>query len=26
VGAPLYQPSGFKTAETMAGFSLNLGF
>jgi hemolysin activation/secretion protein len=26
VGAPLYQPSGFKTAETTAGFSLNLAF
>jgi hemolysin activation/secretion protein len=26
VGAPLYQPSGFKTAETTAGFSLNLSF
>lgn len=26
VGAPLYQPAGFKTAETIAGFSLNLAF
>jgi len=26
VGAPLYQPSGFRTAETTAGFSLNLAF
>jgi hemolysin activation/secretion protein len=26
VGTPLYQPSGFKTAETTAGFSLNLAF
>jgi hemolysin activation/secretion protein len=26
VGAPLYQPAGFKTAETTAGFSLNLAF
>jgi hemolysin activation/secretion protein len=26
VGAPLYQPSGFKTAETTAGFSLNIAF
>nr|WP_315465324.1 ShlB/FhaC/HecB family hemolysin secretion/activation protein [uncultured Rhodoferax sp.] len=26
VGAPLYQPSGFKTAEATAGFSLNLSF
>ena len=26
VGAPLYQPSGFKTAETTAGFSMNLAF
>lgn len=26
VGAPLYQPSGFKTLETTAGFSLNLAF
>jgi hemolysin activation/secretion protein len=26
VGAPLYKPSGFKTAETTAGFSLNLAF
>lgn len=26
VGAPLYQPAGFKTAETTAGFSMNLAF
>jgi hemolysin activation/secretion protein len=26
VGAPLYQPSGFKTSETTAGFSMNLAF
>lgn len=26
VGAPLYQPAGFKSAETTAGFSLNLAF
>lgn len=25
-GAPLFQPSGLKTAETTAGFSLNLAF
>jgi hemolysin activation/secretion protein len=26
VGAPLYKPEGFKTADTTAGFSLNLSF
>ncbi len=26
VGAPLYQPAGFRTAETVAGFSLSLSF
>ncbi|MDZ7938044.1 MAG: ShlB/FhaC/HecB family hemolysin secretion/activation protein [Rhodoferax sp.] len=25
-GSPLYQPAGVKTAQTTAGFSLNLGF
>jgi hemolysin activation/secretion protein len=26
VGSPLYQPSGFRTAETTAGFNMNLAF
>lgn len=26
VGAPLYQPAGFRTAQTTAGFSLSLSF
>lgn len=26
VGAPLYKPAGFKTAETTAGFSLNMSW
>jgi len=26
VGAPLYQPSGFRTAETSAGFNMSLAF
>jgi hemolysin activation/secretion protein len=26
VGAPLYKPNGFRTAETVAGFSLSLSF